>query len=1036
MCDTNRYAAYITEITEKGYDNQVKYLQKLISKYGDIISSFCIMPFTSNSPAPALNNRIITNLNKSYSRPVQIYIHDIDTLKDLIDINPKEYTVWETLRCSQSKLYFDIDCHDEHEINEVNAAFNFVIKCSQEFDLPIGGLVEYSTDSDEINQIMEHFINSNEHNIILKKYNPKKDKLLSCHVVLLGAKFYRTEISETLFKGFRTSSFKNFSPFKTVLDGTVYKQNGKQQPMRIPIFIKPGKQEQLVEYTEEEIEFVKNNIDAFVCHSINPDDKLITLADDSMKRINQYIQEILIEPTYTQATKPSEKSSIENNLKNRLFNEPVHRIHEFTGHADWIKKLTHQIQEYILTNEIEETEENKKELLKIFTQEEYQYFSNSRNKKICQPSSVNSAIRYAFTHQIQIQQNTPTNQDDDDDFTEKLILNGHDLKVDYTTFKSYRNKTIPYKSFAYIFNNTFAFFNKYDCEQMVYVKQNDEFIRIPIKELINAPDALNFVITIDVKVKVKDETQIQVKALDLTFKSILKIFEKYKNKFYDCSICSNNAETFSFYNLSTVPKFIPDSLDDSVHTVLCILCNNDENRINFVLDWMAYMLQYPQDRNHTALEFVGYQGTGKNLITNMLCDYLKSFSYRDCKIDYFSANFNNLLCDKKLVICNECPKGEKELGCIKSFITDPIIEIKTKNISNRECENKANLIVLSNYFDTDTIEDNDRRFNFFYSPLKPESKEFYEEFCRNKDEIKDNFINFLLARDLSNYNPNKQYDDDDRKMLLEKRLNERSPIYHLIVELFKQNPKIKSFTINEIQAIADMIINEEIKPFDSDDDDFVQPDFKINELNTLKEKQLKQVKHAMKDINISKNIYNSIWNAQPLPVISQKLISNILNFEKTSDYYLSGYTIKLRIRDFKDVYDYIDQHKEVSLNELKEEFKGLIHDNNYVNALRGKYQIVKTRIDNCRNTIIKTFENQPSLLDVIPEEGITLKELKIKIPTLTDRNYTKIIKELNEQQLDYEITVKRCQRKGMNCKLITKTLKQKTDIDSVDLDDF
>ena len=48
-----------------------------------------------------------------------------------------------------------------------------------------------------------------------------------------------------------------------------------------------------------------------------------------------------------------------------------------------------------------------------------------------------------------------------------------------------------------------------------------------------------------------------------------------------------------------------------------ILCNHEEPVVNYVIDWIADMIQNPE-RKSKMLVFVSKQGAGKNLLLNMI----------------------------------------------------------------------------------------------------------------------------------------------------------------------------------------------------------------------------------------------------------------------------------------------------------------------------------------------------------------------------------------------------------------------------------
>lgn len=951
----------VYDYEEKGIQKHLSYIENLEDK---TYLSFGVSNINKESFNCAMYDKI---LDKTVIPKNKYHFYDDDKLekmKELIYYN-KEIILMELLRGKYSKIYFDLDYDGINcDINNLINSINFINKIKDELNTEISGIIEYN--NDDVYNIVSDLLKSDK---ILYKKNEKKKKLLSSHLFILNYKIERTVLSN-LFKKFG-GDFKSHGPFKKVLDNLVYKENGKQQTIRLNIFAKPGKKDELAEYTDEELNLIYDNIDWFLGHSYKETDVLIS--GDKLKQIekifnderNKFYNELEDVVVEKQKDKNEFKSTIKKEiLKNNPNSWDIWRYDIIKIAADKIKEEKMENDEYSV-----------RDLYDFLNDEEYYYDSQSKGCKIkTQPSTLLWFIDTAFKMINEEKEN------------EKILL-------DISEIKMFKNKSVEMKEFMNLFKKCFIFFSNTDYENFILYKENNEYKLKDIKFFVNSSDSYNFNIY-DIVI---ENDVMKKKNYNMNFKTILSSFENCKTYYENYSIYSMNEKTFSIYNLDIKPKEEIKELDTNIYNILQLLCNKDDDKINYVLDWLAFALQHPESRNQTALHFSGLQGTGKNLLFGIICDYLGKFGNNNGNIDFITGKnkFNMSLFDKKLYVCNECMNETKELGKIKSFITESNLSLEEKNQPIFYTKNLINLVILSNHFETNTIEDNDRRFSFFYSSLKPYNEEFYLnlfEVDENgnkivKKEISYNFINFLLSRDIKNYNECKPYFNDDKKLLYERRLNTRSIIYRIIKNIF-ENINLNSLTLKCLNEIFDEIKNYNEISLDDEKKNIKKEDDKIIiKLNDIEYKI---------DYDLVED-YNSEDKHETQTI---KSINNILNYEKSDIFYIKKSIIYKKISNYDDLIP----DKGIYLKELKENYKE-INDKNYKKIFGENFDILETR----EGIRIKKKEFNIE----IPDEGIPLKDIISKYDFINYKNYNLYLK-------DY--IIKRYRKNNVDCKYVYKKI--------------
>tara|TARA_R110000803_G_scaffold11402_6_gene34102 strand:- start:2756 stop:4837 length:2082 start_codon:yes stop_codon:yes gene_type:complete len=132
---------------------------------------------------------------------------------------------------------------------------------------------------------------------------------------------------------------------------------------------------------------------------------------------------------------------------------------------------------------------------------------------------------------------------------------------------------------------------------------------------------------------------------------------------------------------------------------ILVLCNYEEVSYDFVIMWLAQMLQYPEHKS-IELIFISKEGTGKGLLLTFLrtmLGKLKILETCDPQNDIFGT-FNGLMKDSFLVVMNEANKSNfyNANDKKKGIITDPTININIKGIPNFTTNSYHRFITFSN----------------------------------------------------------------------------------------------------------------------------------------------------------------------------------------------------------------------------------------------------------------------------------------------------------------------------------------------------
>lgn len=229
------------------------------------------------------------------------------------------------------------------------------------------------------------------------------------------------------------------------------------------------------------------------------------------------------------------------------------------------------------------------------------------------------------------------------------------------------------------------------------------------------------------------------------------------------SINKKNLNLFLGFNHILIKDYKVDELKivNILYHLKNIICNNNNKVYEFMLNWLAHIVQKPNERMGIAILCKSEQGTGKNLFFEKFIGENIIGTHAGC----FEANqvvgkFNNLVSKKIYIVINEIEaEGEliKTSNKMKALITDKTQKIEMKGIDAIQINNYCNYILLTNNNNVIKVEEGDRRYLCLEaSSCKKADSTYYKNLARDVHDIKigECFFHMLNKRDLSKFNPN------------------------------------------------------------------------------------------------------------------------------------------------------------------------------------------------------------------------------------------------------------------------------------------
>ncbi|WP_158274665.1 DUF5906 domain-containing protein [Sphingosinicella humi] len=192
-----------------------------------------------------------------------------------------------------------------------------------------------------------------------------------------------------------------------------------------------------------------------------------------------------------------------------------------------------------------------------------------------------------------------------------------------------------------------------------------------------------------------------------------------------------------------------------------VLCRGDQASYDYVVRWMAHMVQSPSRPAEVALVFKGRKGTGKGTLCRALKELAGPHGRHVTSPEHFTGRFNEHLADTILLFVDEgFWAGDKRAeGQLKGLITEKSLTFEGKGKPIVEGPNQLHVVMASNEDWVVPATHDERRFAVFEAD-DAAARAFPHFAVLNEDEgdaerqhILAAMLHDLLAMDLGGWHP-------------------------------------------------------------------------------------------------------------------------------------------------------------------------------------------------------------------------------------------------------------------------------------------
>ncbi|MEG1678675.1 MAG: DUF5906 domain-containing protein [Stenotrophomonas sp.] len=204
---------------------------------------------------------------------------------------------------------------------------------------------------------------------------------------------------------------------------------------------------------------------------------------------------------------------------------------------------------------------------------------------------------------------------------------------------------------------------------------------------------------------------------------------------------------------------------------LRMLCGGDEGLFDWVVRWLAYPLQHPGAKMHTALIVHGRrEGTGKGIFFEQVMGRIYGHHARTINQALINSDFNGWISRLLFCVADEVlsqAERRHQKGLLKNLITGDVHNINEKNLPVRSEPNLTNLVFLSNEIQPIVLDELDRRYTVAYIDAPQPAGYFSDLLEQIHAGGAAGFYGYLMNLPLGDFGPGtRPYENTARRRLI------------------------------------------------------------------------------------------------------------------------------------------------------------------------------------------------------------------------------------------------------------------------------
>lgn len=185
------------------------------------------------------------------------------------------------------------------------------------------------------------------------------------------------------------------------------------------------------------------------------------------------------------------------------------------------------------------------------------------------------------------------------------------------------------------------------------------------------------------------------------------------------------------------------------------VCQGNEAHFQYLLGWLARMVQHPDSPGEVAVVLRGGKGTGKSFAARQFGALLGRHFLHVSNPSHLVGNFNSHLRDVVLLFADEAfyAGDKKHASILKTLITEDTLQIEAKGVDVETAPNYVHLVMASNDEHVVPASGDERRFFVLdVGQGKQQQSAYFKAIAEQMDNGgREALLHMLLTYDLSDF---------------------------------------------------------------------------------------------------------------------------------------------------------------------------------------------------------------------------------------------------------------------------------------------
>lgn len=222
-----------------------------------------------------------------------------------------------------------------------------------------------------------------------------------------------------------------------------------------------------------------------------------------------------------------------------------------------------------------------------------------------------------------------------------------------------------------------------------------------------------------------------------------------------------------------------------------VAAKDNDSLYEYLIKWLAYLVQYPTKPAKVALIYKGNPGTGKSYLGALIHKIMGLHSLKCTRDKDLVGEFNNGAREACFVFADEMsPKSVGNATLIKNMVTSDTFSFEAKGKDKQHVENHASLLFCTNdshTLDADlferrwvVLESSDKRMNDrdYFGPL-------FDDLSGN-GKMASGFLHYLKGVYLGDWRPDTDHLKINRDVMVQEQLFSLSAAQTILLESLKE----------------------------------------------------------------------------------------------------------------------------------------------------------------------------------------------------------------------------------------------------------